>query len=143
MGARGKRGVVLMAQWWVVNHISRPGGPRGPQQTNYVIEESATRPVNTIAGPFASKADAQAWQTSANTAGNSPGSAIGGAADAAGLGGISGFLSRLASANTWVRVGEVVIGLILLGIGLNAMLKGKPMQVVTGAAGTVGKAAIL
>lgn len=53
------------------------------------------------------------------------------------------FLSRLTSANLWIRVGEVVAGLILLGIGLNAMLKGKPLQVVTGAAGTVGKAAML
>jgi hypothetical protein len=32
--------------------------------------------------------------------------------------------------------------LILLGIGLNAMLKGKPLSVVTGTAGTVGKAAM-
>lgn len=43
----------------------------------------------------------------------------------------------------WLRVGEVVVGLILLGIGMNALLKGKPMTFVTGAAGTVGKAAML
>lgn len=137
----------MAAQWWVVNQVSRPGGPRGPQQTNYVIEESPTRPVNTVAGPFATKADAQAWQTGANTAGNSPGSAIGGAADAAanatGLGSVGDFLSRLSNSNTWVRLGEVVIGLILVAIGLNSMLKGKPLQIVTGAAGTVGKAAML
>ncbi len=53
------------------------------------------------------------------------------------------FLSRLTSANLWIRVGEVVVGLILLGIGLNAMLKGKPLQVVTQTAGVAGKAAML
>lgn len=55
---------------------------------------------------------------------------------------VGDFLGRLTQANTWIRVGEVVVGLILLGIGLNAMLKGKPLQVITGAAGTVGKAAM-
>lgn len=53
------------------------------------------------------------------------------------------FLSRLTSANLWIRVGEVVVGLILVGIGLNAMLKGKPLQIVTSAAGVAGKAAML
>jgi len=72
------------------------------------------------------------------------------AAGAAGVGAaesaataVPDFLSRLTSANLWIRVGEVVAGLILLGIGLNAMLKGKPLQVVTGAAGVAGKAAML
>jgi len=56
---------------------------------------------------------------------------------------VGDFLSRLSQANTWIRVGEVVAGLILLGIGLNAMLKGKPFQIVTGTAGRVGKVAML
>jgi hypothetical protein len=64
-----------------------------------------------------------------------------GAAESA-VSGVPDFLSRLTSANLWIRVGEVVVGLILLGIGLNAMLKGKPLQVVTGAAGVAGKAAM-
>lgn len=52
------------------------------------------------------------------------------------------FLSRLTSGNLWIRIGEVVAGLILLGIGLNAMLRNKPLQVVTSAAGVAGKAAM-
>lgn len=51
----------------------------------------------------------------------------------------SGLLGGLFQKNIWMRVGEVVVGLILLGIGLNAMLKGLPLQVVTTAAGHVGK----
>ncbi len=51
--------------------------------------------------------------------------------------------AALFQASIWLRVAEVVAGLILLGIGLNSMLKGKPLQVVTSAAGGVGKAAML
>ena len=52
---------------------------------------------------------------------------------------VGDFLSRLTSANLWMRVGEFVAGIVLLGIGVNALFKGKPLQVVTGAAGAVGK----
>lgn len=132
---------VLTMKWWIVNQLTRPGGPRGPQQTNYVIVQSASRPINAISGPYDTKAEAQAAQTGDNTAGNSPGSAIGGATDAA----VKSLnpLAGLFQANIWIRVGEVVVGLILLGIGLNALMKGKPMAIVTGAAGVAGKAAML
>lgn len=111
--------------WWVVNDITRPGGPRGPQQTNYVVKEAADRPVNTVAGPFDTKQDAENWQTSANTAGNSPGSAAGGAVNAAvnatGLNAIGGFFSALTEKNTWLRVVEAGIGGMIAYIGLKAM----------------------
>ncbi len=110
------------AQWWVINQISRPGGPRGPQVTSYVVVQSATRPTNAVAGPYATKAEAQAWQTSANTAGNSPGSVVGGVTNAAvnatGINAIGGFFSALGEANTWIRVAKVVVGGALLIIGL-------------------------
>jgi hypothetical protein len=133
------------AQWWVVNQISRPGGARGSQQTNYVIKQAAARPVNTVAGPYATKADAQAWQTSANTAGNSPGSAIGGvtnaAANATGLTAIGDFFSRLGQANTWIRAGEVVLGLVLLAVGVARLTNAVP--IATKIAGVAAKGAIL
>lgn len=56
-----------------------------------------------------------------------------------GLAAIGDFFARLTQKNTWVRVGEVVIGLVLVAIGVNAMFKGAPLKAVTGAAGTVGK----
>ncbi len=124
------------AQWWVVNQISRPGGPRGPQVTSYVVVQAATRPVNAVAGPYATQADAQAWQTSANTAGNSPGSAIGGATNAAvnatGLGGLDSFFTALGQSNTWIRVAKVVSGGVLLIVGLVH---------ITGAGGAVANVA--
>ena len=49
-------------------------------------------------------------------------------------------LGALFQRNIWVRVAEVVTGLILLGIGLNALMKGKPMSVVTKTAGLAAKA---
>lgn len=39
----------------------------------------------------------------------------------------------------FVRIGEILAGLVLLGIGLNAMLKGRPLQVVTSTAGLAAK----
>jgi hypothetical protein len=70
---------------------------------------------------------------------HSTGGVTGAASNLAGNVG-SGLLGGLFQKNIWMRAGEVLVGLILLGIGLNAMLKGKPLQVVTTAAGTVGKA---
>jgi hypothetical protein len=107
-------------QWWVVNHPS--GGPRQVMMTNYVVTESGTRPVNAVAGPFATKAEAQAWQTSANTAGNSPGSVVGGVTNAAvsatGLNAIGAFFTKLGQASIWLRVAEVVLGLVLVAVGM-------------------------
>ena len=37
-------------------------------------------------------------------------------------GGTADFLARLSSPNTWVRVGEFVVGALLIGLGLNAIL---------------------
>lgn len=117
-----------MAQWWVVNQVSRPGGPRGPQQTNYVVQQSATRPVNAVAGPYPTKAAAEAWQTSANTAGNSPGSAIGGATDAAVKAtGVGAFLGKLGEASLWLRVAEVALGLLLIAVGVAKITHAVPV----------------
>ena len=38
-----------------------------------------------------------------------------------------------------VRLVEILAGLVLVGIGLNSMLKGKPLTVVTGPAGKLAK----
>lgn len=128
----------MSASWWVVNRVSRPGGPRGPQQTNYVVEQAATRPVNTVAGPFTTQAEAVAWQHQAQLAGSSPT----GLAQTTAQQAINSLnpLGGLFQPNLWMRVGEVAVGLILLAIGVNAMFKGKPLQVVTRAAGVAGKA---
>lgn len=52
------------------------------------------------------------------------------------------FLSMLTNPNFWLRAGEVAAGLILLGIGVNALFKGRPMSAVTGAAGKLAPLAL-
>ena len=52
---------------------------------------------------------------------------------------LDGFLSNLESGSLWLRLGEAIAGIVLLGIAANAIFKGKPLQVITGAAGTIGK----
>jgi hypothetical protein len=137
--------MVLMAQWWVVNKVSRPGGPRGPQQTNYVIEEAASRPINTVAGPYATKAEAESWQSGANSAGNSPGSAAAGAANAignaTGLTSVSNFLSSLSSRSMWIRIGEVLVGIALIIVGVDHLTS--TTSAIGKAAHTVAKGAML
>lgn len=41
-----------------------------------------------------------------------------------GLQAVGDFFNRLTEANTWIRVGEVVAGLLLLYLGVNALFKG-------------------
>lgn len=110
--------------WWVVN---QPVGisPKA-RFTNYVIVQAAARPVNAVAGPFATQAQAAAWQTSANTAGNSPGSAIGGTVNAAassipGLSAIGDFFGALTQSATWIRVVKVIVGGVMLVVGIAHM----------------------
>lgn len=65
------------------------------------------------------------------------------AAATSGITGVTDFVSRLGNPNLWIRVAEVVVGVVLIAIGLNSMLKGKPMSIVTNTAGAVGKAALI
>lgn len=135
-------------EWWVVNQMTRPGGARGPQQTNYVVVSTTggKRPVNTVAGPFSTRAQAVAWQSSANTAGNSPGSAAGGIAQAAvgatGLGALGDLAHRLTQPSTWIRVGEVLAGLILIYVGLKSEFP-QTVNTVTSTARKAAKAGML
>jgi hypothetical protein len=72
-----------------------------------------------FAGPFPTIADAKAYaqtqvvQNSAHSAG---------AAASSAAGAVPGFLSRLSSGNTWLRVAEVLLGALLLAVGLNKVL---------------------
>lgn len=85
------------------------------------------------AGPFDW---AHAKATASNTAAN-PANDIRSAT--APIAGIAKVVSGLMSGNFWLRVGEVIAGLILLGIGVNALFKGKPLDAVTKVAGAVPK----
>jgi hypothetical protein len=132
-------------EWWVVNQVSRPGGARGPQSTNYVVVQATNRPTNAVAGPFQTKADAENWQTGANTAGNSPGSVTGGVTDAlakaTGIDAIGTFFNDLEQGNTWLRIAEGALGIILIAVAL-AKLTGAD-NVIAKTATTAAKAAVL
>jgi hypothetical protein len=49
----------------------------------------------------------------------------------AGVAAIGDFFNRLTEGNTWLRVGEVTVGLLILYIGLNAVMKGTPVETAT------------
>jgi hypothetical protein len=53
---------------------------------------------------------------------------------------VGDFLAKLADPNTWVRVGEVVVGVICIAVGLSAMTKANP---VAKGAKVAAKAAVL
>lgn len=74
---------------------------------------------------------------------SAPGNVVGGvgqspsqaSSDIAGQAKVSSVLGLLSGGAIWVRVAEVLVGLALLGVGLNALLKGKPAALAGYAAG--------
>jgi len=134
-------------KWWAVqegelgdiaNRLSDfPSGSTGLIVTWHAVQSSG-KPNATAHGPYATKAQAQA---EADTLTSQHENVVTQGAEAA----VSSAspIGGLFQASLWVRVAEVTIGVILIGIGLNAMLHGRPLTVVTGAVGKVGKAATL
>jgi Na+/phosphate symporter len=55
--------------------------------------------------------------------------------------GVNDFLTRLTEKSTWIRVGEVVLGLILIAVGLARITHAVP--VATKIAKTVGAAGVM
>lgn len=133
-------------QWWVVWSMAS----QQADQISAKVVQSASQPnangktVWQVWGPYATKADATAAE---NNRDPGSGQLTPGAASQAGappglddLSGVTDFLGRLKQGATWERAAEILIGGVLLAIGINALFKGRPLQVVTGAAGAVGKA---
>jgi hypothetical protein len=120
--------------WWVVNHPI--AGPRQAMMTRYEIVQSASPPVNKIAGPFGTKQEALDWQTSANTAGNSPGSAVGGAVNVAKKA-VTGWTHNI---EQWIiRAFEMILGAGLIIVALAKLASDTPagraaMKIATKAA---------
>lgn len=135
-------------KWWaaqegllgdITNKLSTlPGGSQALDVTWHAVEDTA-KPNATAHGPYPNQAAAQAEADTLNTTA-APSVVTQGAEAAVSSGSPIGGLFQ---ASIWLRVAEVAIGVILIGIGLNAMLKGKPLAVVTSAAGKAGKAAML
>lgn len=59
-----------------------------------------------------------------------------------GLDAIGGFFSRLSEASTWIRIGEVLAGGIVLFIGVKALSQGTPVGDAAKSVKKIGKTAI-
>lgn len=106
--------------------------------------------VNGLWLPFNSKAEAEAYKKKhppknpgilgpALSPGDAPGN-IPGVPDSLKLTDLAGFVTALTQRNTWLRIGEAVLGLLLVGIGVAAVTRGTPIGSAIRAT-PVGKAA--
>lgn len=78
-------------------------------------------------GSFLTAAEKATAQTDFNTTGV-PNSVLNGAGGLlSGLAAIGDFFARLTEANTWLRVGEVTLGVILISIGIAKMTNAVPV----------------
>lgn len=107
--------------WWVV-----PEGFLGQLQTAFTVgpvlhiytpKQSTLKPPGAVAGPFATQAEAQAKADELNKSGvATPGNIAKQAASSA-LTSLNP-LAPVFQANIWMRVGEFIIGIVLIGVGL-------------------------
>jgi hypothetical protein len=123
-----------MANWWILSNSSGA-------TTKFDVVEDANTPIPTTAwpnapiGPFSTKADAEANVSGAQSSGGygiapiGPNSATGAGVAAGvgiipqftGLAAIGDFFGRLTEANTWLRIGEGLLGIVLIAIALGKL----------------------
>lgn len=91
-------------------------------------------------GPFATEAQAQKAQNPKPSPENPAAPVIQGVTNSVpGLSQIGTFFSSLGQANTWIRVGEVLLGFILIAVGLARITHAVPIATkVATAVGTKG-----
>lgn len=129
-------------EWWVIpegfaGQLVQGFSPQGPALHIYTVKQATTKPAGAVAGPFSTQAEAQQQADTLNVGGTATPGNIASAAAASAAGSP---LAPLFQSQIWLRVLEVVAGLVILAIGLNALFKGRPLQVVTGAAGLAARA---
>lgn len=131
-------------EWWAISEASS-SDPNG----SWLVIQGTTSAIKAkydgaAYGPFSTQAAAQAY---ANKGG--PGPAIPGNPGSAikkGLGdAVSGLsnsvLGPLFQANIWIRVGEVLLGIVLVAVGIARMTNAVP--IATKIAGVAAKGALL
>lgn len=135
-------------QWW---NIWTLASAQAEEIVPHTIQ-SATKPVQggnsqwgqiyTVAGPYATKADAQ--KAIGRFHGPPPGSTGAGGAPKnvlQGLAAIGDFFQRLTQANTWIRAGEILLGLVFFAAGLARITHAVPIATrIATAVGTRGLA---
>lgn len=109
-------------EWWVVpegfvGQLVSGFSLQGPALHLYTIKQSSSKPPGAVAGPFSSQSEAETQAVSLNkggvaTPGNIAKQAVSSALTSANP--FAGFYQQ----NLWLRVGEFVLGVILIGVGL-------------------------
>lgn len=137
---------------WFVYAIAYPSAPSTSVPLITTTIESGT---TALAGPFASQAQAAAW-VAAHPQYFGPGktniappsdtpvtSGIPGASNPlSGVEAIGNFFNKLGQKNTWIRIGEGVVALILLDVGLKAFTGHSVIETTGKTITGAGKAAV-
>lgn len=114
--------------WWVI-----PEGTAGViigQATGapalFTVTQSQTKPNGAVAGPYGNQLQAQAKANALNASANSANplntNPVSGALT--GVNAIGDLAQRLTQSSTWIRVGEVLGGALLLYLGAQAAMRG-------------------
>ena len=118
-------------QWWVIpttytNSSGQPGA-------SYIVVSGTSAQIQAkygsvpnVLGPYATKADAQAAAQGAVSSGKigvqKPVNKIPNP-----VSGLGSFLARLSQASTWLRVAEVLLGVVLLAVGVARITNAVPI----------------
>lgn len=144
--------------WWVGGYIEAGAGGSGTPYLPFVFQDATKAQAvkdagaKLLAGPFATQDDAQNWANAYEKnpstlhagSGLSPSTGTvqgdkapaGAAGLLTGLNAIGDFFARLSEGNTWLRLGEGLLGIILIAVGLARITSAVPAA--TRIAKTVG-----
>lgn len=104
--------------WWVEYSIP----VIGQNQTETVVQ-AATRPsgnnISVATGPYATQQEAQNTISGLHTSGSVP--PLPSIPAFTGLAAIGDFFGRLTEPNTWLRIGEGLLGIILIAVALGKL----------------------
>lgn len=134
-------------KWWVIKAFAAPGSTGGVTGTlnpsngpvpTYQVVEGATKPnpslietfqgtTPVVTGPFPTKAAAQATIPKGAATGSGGPAGPGGSYGIPGVNvtgwetALGNFLGNLENANLWLRIGEGLLGVILIAVGVARM----------------------
>ena len=108
--------------WWVIpegfaGQLISGFSLQGPALHLYTVKQSNVKPPGAVAGPFSSQQEAQTQADSLNKTGVATPGNIGKQAVSSALTSANPF-AGFYQQNLWLRVGEFVLGVLLIGVGL-------------------------
>lgn len=116
----------MASPWWVWYNVQSGKPAQVIQEPTAAAVQKATG-FPPLAGPFTTRGLAEKWLSSSGTRKRTTGHDINPiSAAGSALGTVSDFLKRLTEASLWERIGEVVLGLILIAVGIARITKAVP-----------------